>query len=128
MEKDERTDHRIVLLFYLEIYCNETKNFIGSVMDLSSSGMRLCCRNPVKVDEVLNCRMILPVPPMECQEISFKSKVVWCETAFNPNYYDIGTQFLDLEEHEQKIIDKLIEVTIYDHCWPTEDQTFPMEY
>ncbi|UCE65519.1 MAG: PilZ domain-containing protein [Candidatus Zixiibacteriota bacterium] len=128
MKKDERTDQRIFLLFYLEIYCNETKKFIGSVMDLSSSGMRLCCRNPVKVDEILNCRMILPVPPMECQQISFKSKAVWCETAFNPNYYDIGTQFLDLEEHEQKIIEKLIEVTVYDHCWPTEDQTFPMEY
>jgi hypothetical protein len=72
--------------------------------------------------------MILPVPPMECEEISFMTKVVWCDTAFNPNYYDIGTQFLDLAEQEKKMIDKLIEVTIYDHCWSSENQCFPMEY
>jgi len=128
MEKDERNNQRIFLLFYLEIYCNETNRFIGNVMDLSSSGMRLCCRNSVNTDDILNCRMILPVPPMTCQEISFKTKVVWCETAFNPNYYDIGTQFLELSEQEQEIINKLIEVTIYDHCWPPENQSFPMEY
>jgi c-di-GMP-binding flagellar brake protein YcgR len=128
MQKDERNDERIFLLFYLEIYCNETRKFIGSVMDLSSSGMRLCCRNPVKVDDVLNCRMVLPSPPMDCHEISFPARVVWCETAFNPNYYDIGTQFMDMSEKEQGTIDKLIEVTIYDHCWPGESQCFPMEY
>ena len=97
-------------------------------MDISNSGMRLCCRNQKKVDEILNCRMIMPSPPMDIQEISFLSKVVWCDTAFNPNYYDIGARFLDLNEKEQEIIDKLIEVTIYDHCWPSEDQCFPMEY
>jgi hypothetical protein len=128
MEKDERNDQRIFLLFYLEIYCNETQKFIGSVMDLSSSGMRLCCKNPVKVDEVLNCRMILPVPPMTTQEISFKSRVIWCEKAFNPNFYDIGTQFHGLTLKDQEIINKLIEVTTYDHLYPPESQCFPMEY
>ena len=128
MEKEERNDQRIFLLFYLEIYCNESKNFIGSVTDLSPSGMRICCKNPKQVDEVLNCRMTLPSPPMECEDVTFLARVAWCESAFNPNYYDIGTQFLDLKENEQAIINKLIDVTIYDHCWPSENQSFPMEY
>jgi len=128
MEKDERNKQRIFLLFYLEIYCSKTENFIGNVTDLSSSGMRLCCRNPVKIDDILNCRMVLPSPPMSCQEISFRAKVVWCERAFNPNYYDIGTKSHELTDSEQEIINKLIEVTIYEHCWPPENECFPMEY
>jgi c-di-GMP-binding flagellar brake protein YcgR len=126
--KDERNDHRIFLLFYLEIYCCDTEKLMGSVTDLSSSGMRICCKNPLDQDSTLNCRMVLPVPPMDCQELSFKAKVAWCDKAFNPNYYDIGTQFTDITEQQQVIIDKLIEVTIYDHCWPPESQCFPMEY
>ena len=128
MEKDERNDQRIFLLFYLEIYCNETQRFIGSVMDLSPSGMRLCCKNPVKVDEILNCRMVLPMPPMTRQEISFRTRVIWCERAFNPNFYDIGTQFHELAESDLEIIKNLIEVTTYDHYLPPESQCFPMEY
>lgn len=127
-DKDERNDQRIFLLFYLEIYCNETQKFIGSVMDLSSSGMRLCCKNPVETDRILNCRMILPSPPMTQEEVSFKSKVVWCEKAFNPNFYDIGTHFHELTSSEKDIIDKLIEVTTYEHLYPPEGQCLPMEY
>lgn len=126
--KDERNDHRIFLLFYLEIYCCDTDKFMGSVTDLSSSGMRICCKNPLEMGSDLNCKMTLPAPPMDCQDLEFKAEVIWCEKAFNPNYYDIGTQFKDLSQSQQEIIDKLIEVTIYDHCWPSENQCFPMEY
>ena len=72
--------------------------------------------------------MLLPSPPLEDQEISFLARVVWCDKAFNPNYYDIGTEFLDLSEQKQQTIKRLIDVTIYDHCWPSENQCFPMEY
>ncbi len=126
--KDERNEERIFLLFYLEVYCRDTSRFLGSVMDISTNGIRLCSGFPVESKKKLNCQMLLPDLPDMIDEISFKTEVIWCEPAFNPNFYDIGFHFSDLSPKEREIIDRIIEITIYDHCWLADNPCSPMEY
>ncbi len=108
MEGDGRTLKRRHLIYYLEVYDDDTGKLLGHLVDITTRGIKLVSKEPIEPDRVYRMRMMLPDGYFKEKVIHFEGHAVWSGNDINPDFYDTGFDVPDLDKEVRKIIIKLI--------------------
>lgn len=64
--------------------------------------------SPLETYMVFQLKMVLPEEIRGNDEILFDARSLWCQRGINPDFYDIGFEFLCISQENAAIIEKLI--------------------
>jgi c-di-GMP-binding flagellar brake protein YcgR len=90
----------------LPIYSKHLKGFKGLTRDISSTGVHLSCGGGVKKGDIISLQMEFDDETM--MPLHLRGQVCWVDDSLPPQVR-VGIKFLDIEEHEQKMLHKYIE-------------------
>jgi hypothetical protein len=105
----KRTVKRIHLVYYLLVFDRKTDHLVGHVVDITTEGMKLMSKEPVKPDTVYHFRMALPDEIGSSKEISFDAKSVWSKDNLFSDFYGTGFTFVKIDDKDIAIIRDLID-------------------
>jgi len=105
---DGRTLKRRHLIYYLEVYDQDTGELLGHLVDLTTRGIKLVSKKPITADRVYHMRMMLPEGYFKEKIIQFEGRSIWGGNDVNPDFYDAGFEVPNLDKKVRKIIIKLI--------------------
>ena len=108
MVGDIRSLKRRHLIYYLEVYDQETGKLLGHLVDITTKGIKLVSKEKVEVDKNYNLKMMLPEEYFKGQFLSFSAHSLWSSNDINPDFFDTGFEVSDLDENISKIITRLI--------------------
>ena len=106
--KDTRTLKRRHLIYYLEVYDEDSGDLIGHLVDLTTSGLKIVGKKPFKVGKSYRMKMILPEGYFKENVVHFEGLTKWCGNDVNPDFYDAGIEVINLDKEVRKIVIKLI--------------------
>ncbi len=104
-----------VRLIYMAVFNRTHGNFVGSVVDVSISGIRLMSKEALTVHKVYEFKMELPnsKPESGTQEFEFDVRCMWCRKDVHSDLYDSGFEFRNIEMGHAQQIRSLIEQFVY---------------
>ncbi len=108
MTEDARVLKRRHLVFYLEVYDDDTGELLGHVADITTKGIKMVSHEPTPVGRTFRLRMILPEEYFDDHVLRFEAKSLWSANDINPDFYDTGFEVPNLDVAARKTILKLI--------------------
>ena len=90
MGQENRVLKRRHLIFYLEVYDDQTGGLLGHVVDITTHGLKLVSKNPIPSAKEYRLRMALPEGYFAEKEIRFSAKSLWSYNDINPDFFDTG--------------------------------------
>ncbi len=108
---EERRLPRKQPINYLEVYHLDTGQFIGSVVDITTRGVRLYGEKPMETDRRYRMRLISARVPDAKVEITFEALCVWsreCTGHLMAGSYSTGFQFTRISEENVCAIEDLL--------------------
>ncbi len=105
---DKRRLKRRNLIYYLSVFDRNTVRRIGQAVNITTEGIMLASDAPIETGTVFQLKMLLPEDIKGNNEISFDARSLWCQRGINPDFYDIGFEFLCISQENAAIIEKLI--------------------
>jgi hypothetical protein len=105
----KRKVKRIHLVYYLLVFDTKSDQLVGHVVDITTGGMKLMSKEPVKPGTVHHFRMALPDGVGTSREILFDAKSVWSKSNLYSDFYGTGFTFEKIEDGDVAIIRDLID-------------------
>jgi hypothetical protein len=106
---EARSLKRRHLIYYLEVYDDETGDLLGHLVDLTLSGMKLITKQEIIPDKNFRLGMMLPESLFVEGVVKFEARSMWSRKDVNPDFYAVGMKVYNLDEQTAKIIAELIE-------------------
>ena len=90
---------RVHLIYHMLIFNRITDHLVGTLVDVSTQGLKLKCKEFLTVNEVYELKMTLPKikPESGTREIEFDVRCAWCHKSVYPDFYDSGLEFRNIE-------------------------------
>jgi hypothetical protein len=107
--KQKRREKRIHLIYYLLVFDRKTDILVGHVVDITTEGMKLMSKAPLKPDTMYHFRMLLPDEMGGTKQISFDAKSMWCKDNLYSDFYGTGFRFEKISGTDIAIIGNLID-------------------
>jgi len=108
MTSETRALKRRHLVYYLEVYDDETNELLGHLVDLTTSGLKLVSKQGIPVNRLYKLRMLLPEGYFTQKDLHFEARSKWSANDINPDFYDTGFTAPKLETKAQNIILDLV--------------------
>ena len=108
MPDDKRQLKRWHLIYYLRVFADDTKAFVGHAVDISPGGLKLVSEWPIPVGRIFGMWMEIPREEGTPQRISFRGEALWSERDGNPRFYNTGFRLVDLNAEGTERIGELI--------------------
>ena len=108
LKDEKRTVERNQLVFYLRVLDKDSPRILGHLIEISSSGLMLVCREVIDKGQEYNARLILPKELSGRTEMAMKIACVWCRPDAIEEFYVAGFQFVEIDLDKKKLIDTLI--------------------
>jgi hypothetical protein len=105
----KRKVKRIHLVYYLLVFDRKTDKLVGNVVDITTGGMKLMSKEPVKPGTVHHFRMALPGEMGGSKEIVFEAKSVWSKNNLYSDFYGTGFVFEKIADDDIAVIRDLID-------------------
>jgi c-di-GMP-binding flagellar brake protein YcgR len=107
-EKEGRKSYRLKayhLVKYTLVFGGQElgKPVLGAIKDISAGGACLRAEEEIPVATTLKLEINLPGIP---EPVTALAKVVWTRQIGQAMRYEIGTQFLEIDEHMRKVIEE----------------------
>lgn len=107
---ERRTLDRKYLMVYSRVFDRTTGKILGYLSDLSPKGAMIISDDPIGENAKLSLRFDLPDPPLfSTDHLNLEARVAWCKPDIDPSFYNIGFEFLEINEQEKMIIEEMIE-------------------
>ena len=106
---ERRKDKRRNSVYYLEVFEEETKSFVGRLINITKDGMMLESQEPIEVEKDYRLSMQLPNSLVRKPKITFDAKSVWCKKEDDFESYKAGFQLQNLDTKVEKEINRLME-------------------
>ena len=106
--KDRRLEQRRYLIYYLQVFNQETEKFLGNLVNITPEGMMLTSETPIEPGQSFKLRMNVQFLAREEISLAFTAESRWCKNDVNPDYYDTGFQLHSVDPDQRKLIDGLI--------------------
>ena len=107
MGDESRRMKRRHLVFYLEVY-NESGGVLGHLVDLTTKGIKLVSKEPIKENKDFRLKMELPEEYFADKALHFNGHSLWSGPDVNPHFHATGFEISGLDEDARVIIRKLI--------------------
>lgn len=96
------------LIYYLEVFDEDTDKLLGHLVDLSTRGIKLVSKKAIATDRDYRLRMALPEGYFPENVIHFQGRALWSGNDVNPDFYDTGFEVANLDKEVRKVIIQLI--------------------
>jgi c-di-GMP-binding flagellar brake protein YcgR len=106
---EKRKVRRRNSFYYLEVFEEETKNFVGRLINITTDGIMLESEEPIEVKKGYRLSMELPNSFVWKPKIIFDAKSVWCRKDGDFETYKAGFQFQNLDTKVEKQVNRLVE-------------------
>lgn len=108
--KDRRRLPRKYLIVYSRVYERNLGKVIGYLADLSQLGAMIISEEPQPVGGLLPIRFDLPdMKLFKSAHLDLSARVVHCEVDVNPEFHNIGFEFLGTTQDQIETIEQMIE-------------------
>ena len=108
MADETRALKRRHLIYYLEVYDNETNDLLGHLVDITTEGLKLVSKVEIPAHHLFQLRMSLPEGYFEQKMLRFEATSRWSSNDVNPDFYDTGFSLPDLDAKSKEIIFNLV--------------------
>jgi PilZ domain len=105
----KRKIKRIHLVYYLLIFDGKTDLLVGHVVDITTGGIKLMSKEPIKPGATHHLRMALPDGIGSSKEIRFDAKSVWSKNHLYSDFYGTGFTFEKISDEDIAVIRHLID-------------------
>lgn len=106
--EDDRREFERQGIFWL-VYCSETENLLGFIIELSISGIRLWVKDMPNIHDDEFSVLIKTPRELKIEKLQFKLKKVWSKPLHdNSNILDMGCHFIDANNQEISNLKQLI--------------------
>ena len=106
---ERRNLDRIKLFYYLRVYDRDTREFAGSVFDLSIQGMKLVSERLFTVQSLYYLKILLPEGSILGESIDIDAQCRWRSDGDQKNTFEAGFEFVKKVDSGIYIIKNLIE-------------------
>lgn len=96
------------LIYYLEVFDQETGKLLGHLVDLTVKGMKLISKEEIAPGRAFSLRMIMPEEYCPEREVHFTGTSTWCSQDVNPDFFATGFTTPDLNEKTRRLFMILI--------------------
>lgn len=96
------------LIYYLEVFDQETGKLLGHLVDLTVKGMKLISKAEIAPGQTFSLRMIMPEEYCPEREVHFTGTSTWCSQDVNPDFFATGFITPDLNEKTRRLFMILI--------------------
>lgn len=110
MSQELRSLKRRHLIYYLEVYDDDTGELLGNLVDITTEGLKLVSKKPLEARKAFNMRMHLPEGYFEEKVLHFQARSLWSSNDVNPDFYDTGFTAPDLDSKVKNMIMSLIDL------------------
>ncbi|HIJ89452.1 MAG: PilZ domain-containing protein [Desulfobulbaceae bacterium] len=108
MTDEIRALKRRHLVYYLEVYDDETNELLGHLVDLTTSGLKLVSKQRIPTNRDYKLRMMLPEGYFSQKDLYFEAHSMWTSNDINPDFYDTGFSAPKLDADAKEIIRGLV--------------------
>jgi len=86
----------------------ESGETVGRVVDITADGMMLVTKEKIKVGQLFNFRIILPVMVHHRSDVCLEAKSVWVKADSNSEYSKCGFKFINLAGEEGFLLEDVM--------------------
>ncbi len=90
LDKNVRKFKRRHLIYYLEIFDDESGKLLGHLVDLTVSGLKMVSREEIETGRDIRLRLSMPEEYCKERQVVFDAKSMWCGPDVNPEFYATG--------------------------------------
>jgi c-di-GMP-binding flagellar brake protein YcgR len=109
-QQERRSTKRIKISYYVPIVNAESYDKLGVLSEITTKGLLVDAQKILPIDQQLKLRLDLNDESFDQPFINFKAKVRWVRPdRFQPGFYNIGFELVDLSINEMRIIEKIME-------------------
>ena len=105
---DRRYEPRVKLLYYLKVYNRHTREVIGQVLDITSQGFNLLCREHMPLGEVQSCVLEMPGDDYSKTTVNMDIECRWRKHDDTPGFFSSGFKFKRISLEHRSGVQKLI--------------------
>jgi hypothetical protein len=106
---ERRNIERLKLFYYLQVYNRETRVSVGSVVDISSHGMKLIGEAYIPPDSVCSFTILLPEGSILGDSVEIDARCKWSTEDKASASYESGFEFVKKAESGVFVVKALIE-------------------
>ena len=109
MSSQERRKHeRHNLSYYLTVLDEKTQRVTGHLVDISTLGMMIDCKEPLPTGMDLKLRLELTESIADKAFVPFTARVKWCRVdPIQPFLYNAGLEIVNIDAVDMKIIQSI---------------------
>jgi len=103
-----RSYKRRHLIYYLEVYDDESGELLGHLVDLTTGGMQLISKKEISAGKNFRLGMMLPEEYFKEGILKIEARSMWCRKDVNPDFFAVGFKAYDLDDEAAELITALI--------------------
>lgn len=108
MAEEGRTLKRRHLIYYLEVYDQNSGDLLGHIVDITTKGIKLVSKQPLETGKIYKLQMLLPEDYFHERSVKFEAESLWSSNDINQDFYDTGFKVLHMNKKVSDIITTLI--------------------
>jgi len=108
-QQDRRSITRIKISYYVPIVNAESYEKLGILAEITTKGLLVDSQKLLPIDHQFKLRLDLTDENFDQPFINFIAQVKWVRPdRFDPGYYNIGFEMVNLSQTDKRIIQKLM--------------------
>lgn len=105
---DRRQYSRYQATSLLEVFEQHSGRYLGSVADISSDGIMLCCAIPQLADTLVECQLVCSTPLNGVSELRFIGDCLWSRAGEPGQQCWAGYRIIDIDQHNTQALNQLL--------------------
>ena len=97
------------LIYYLEVYDDETGELLGHLVDITTEGVKLVSKTFIEKDKTYRLRMQLPEGYFDETVLRFEAMSLWSSNDVNPDFFDTGFRAVWQDKRARGVVASLVD-------------------
>jgi len=106
--QERRKTSRRDLMFYSRVRDGISGRQVGNLLNITVGGAMVLCDRPIEPQIVMELHIELPDGIAVKSELVVTATSLWHQADINPEFYDVGFQFHEVDPADHEIIQRLI--------------------
>ncbi len=107
---EQRKNERRKLIGFTPVYDCQQNLLLGHLEDLSMQGAMLIGKKPIEINKQMMLAIGFPeTPQFPAKRATIPARVAWCRQEQNPQYFNIGFEFKEIDLENKAAIKAILE-------------------